>query len=182
MQLFVFRPQAARVQRTLEPVGVALRDWKPAGADGGQRGLDVEQAFPDLRFPLRNHPPSGLDGRLNLLRAGVGSVLAGIPGRKVLAGIPGRKVLTGDGRVAQRLALERACRLVRTRGAATGEIGVDEARRRAVVLPARRDAGAVSPRGLRKRRLVLLSARRRSSAPGCRDQEAEDENRRRLKP
>ena len=54
-EFFLFRPQAIRVQGTPEPVGVALRGWKSAGSDGRQRCLDVEQALPDFRFPLRDH-------------------------------------------------------------------------------------------------------------------------------
>ncbi|MYB31853.1 MAG: hypothetical protein F4Y20_04845 [Acidobacteria bacterium] len=87
---------------------------------------------------------------MNVIRTDLGRVLAGVSGRKVLA---------GDGRVAEWARLERSRRLVRASGARTGEIGVGEARRRAVSLPVCRDAGAVPPRGLGKRRLVLLSGR-----------------------
>ena len=173
VQRFLFRPQAVCVQGTEEPVRVPLRGGKAARPDGGQRGLDVEQALPDLRVPLRDHAQPGFDGVLDVICTDLGRVLAGISGRQVLA---------GDGRVAKRVPLERSRRVVRRRSASAGEIGVGEARRRAVPLPAGRDAGAVSPRGLRERRLAFLSGRCGSGAPGRRDQEAEDQSRRRLKP
>ena len=169
VQLFPFGPQAVRVQRAPEPIGVALRGWKPARPDGGQRRLDVEQALPDLRFPLGDYAQPGVDGRLNVVRTGIG---------RVLAGVAGRKVLGGDGRIAESVRLQGRRRPVGRGSARAAEIGVGEAGRRAVLLPARRDAGAVSPRGLRERRLILLNGRRGSGAPGRRDQEPEGESRR----
>lgn len=150
VQLFLFGPQAVRVQWALEAVWITLCVGETADPDGGQRGLDVEQALPDLGFPLRDHAQPGFDGRLHLGRTRTGGVLASISQGNVL---------TGDGRVAERIRLEGSRRPVRRRSARTAEVGVGEARRRAVALPARRDPGAVSPRGLRERRLVLLSGR-----------------------
>ena len=149
-EFLLFRPQAVRVQGTPESIGVPLRVGKAARSDGGQRSLDVEQALPDLRFPLRDHAQSGFDGCLNVIRAGLG---------RVLAGIPGRKVLGGDRGVAECARLDGGVWLVRCRSAGAGEVGVGEARRRTVPLPARRDAGPVLARGLRQRRLILLSGR-----------------------
>gem|GEM_PF-4954023 len=95
---------------------------------------------------------------------------------RVLAGVSGRKVLAGDGTVAEWIALERSRRLVRTRGARTGEILVGEAPRWTVSLPARRDARPVLPGGFRQGRLSL---RGRLCARGAAawDQEPEDEGR-----
>ena len=168
VQLLLFRPQPVRVQRALEAVWITLCVRETADPDRSQRGLDIEQALPDRGFPLSDHAQPGVDGRLNVIRTGVNRVLAGVRVRKVRA---------GDRRVAEGVRLERSRRPVRRWSARTAEIGVGEARRRAVALPARRDAGAVSPRGLRKRRLVLLNRRRGSGAPGRGDQEPEGEGR-----
>ena len=168
VQLLLFRLQAVRVQRALEAVWITLCVRETADPDRSQRGLDIEQALPDRGFPLGDHAQPGVDGRLNVIRTGVNRILAGIRVRKVRA---------GDRRVAEGVRLEGSRRPVRRWSARAGEIGVGEARRRAVALPARRDAGAVSPRGLRERRLILLNRRRGSGAPGRRDQEPEGEGR-----
>ena len=163
----------------MEASRVARRVGEAAGSDGGERCLDIQQAFPDFVFPLGDFAQPGLHVGANLVVTRFYGVLAGFPkGARVAAQHEGppRPRLAGDGGVAERLSLKGRGRVVRPRRGHAGEVGVGEAGCGAVLLPARLDPGALAPRRcLRQRRRILLRRRLRQRGSQARGEHRQNE-------